>query len=201
MEERNTNTSSIESFVILSFRMTSSASSSSRLGLSGVGLQILLSTNSRTFLVNTACTVVGTLYPAYASLKSIEYMRVRDDTHEATKWLMYWAVFGMYRIVEEIALPSQVTSSGFYSPLRLGFLLWLQLPRFSGAYRVTVQYMRPFLHAYYPCIDMGVDRVVEYFEHDDVKGVLEGFQRVLSKIPFLEWFMRYPDNTKYIGGP
>lgn len=175
--------------------------STSKFGVGSVGLQILLSTNSRSLLVQTACAVVGTLYPAYASLKSIEYMRVHDDTHEATKWLMYWAMFGLFRVVEEVALPLTCTSSGFYSPIRLAFILWLQLPRFNGAYRLTIQYMRPFLHAYYPAIDMGVDRVVEYFQSDDVRGVLDGVQRFMSKIPILEWFLRYPDESRYISGP
>lgn len=178
-----------------------SSASPTRLGIGSVGLQILLSTNSRSFVINAASAIVGTLYPAYASLKSIEYMRVHDDTQEATKWLMYWAVLGLFRMAEEIAVPSKLTSSGLYTPVRLAFLLWLQLPRFGGAYRLTVQYMRPFLHAYYPVIDLGTERVIEYFQSEDVRVVLEGFQRVMAKIPVLEWFLRYPDDTRYISGP
>ena len=180
--------------------ISSSTSTTSSLGVGSVGLQILLSTNSRSLLLSSACAIVGTLYPAYASLKSIEYMRVHDDTQEATKWLMYWAMFGLFRVGEEVVLPSSLASSGFYSPIRLAFILWLQLPRFSGAYRLTVQYMRPFLHAYYPAIDMGVDNVVEYFRGEDVMRVFDGVQRVMSKIPILEWFLRYPDDTRYISG-
>ncbi len=177
------------------------STSASTLGIGSVGLQILLSTNSRSLLVNSACAVIGTLYPAYASLKSIEYMRVHDDTHEATKWLMYWAIFGLFRVGEEVALPTSLASSGFYSPIRLAFILWLQLPRFSGAYRLSVQYMRPFLHAYYPAIDMGVDKVVEYFQGEEIMGIFEGAQRVMSKIPIIEWFLRHPDESRYISGP
>ena len=56
---------------------------------------ILLSTTSNLILSHAASCVVGNLYPAYGSLKALELLRVRDETYDATKWLMYWYGMGV----------------------------------------------------------------------------------------------------------
>jgi len=48
---------------------------------------------------------VGTVYPAYASFKAIEYMRVQGDTDEATRWLMYWAIYSLFSMTEKLGKP------------------------------------------------------------------------------------------------
>lgn len=47
-------------------------------------------------------TAVGVLYPAYASFKAVEVLRLRNDDSEAAKWLTYWAVYGAFSTVERL---------------------------------------------------------------------------------------------------
>ena len=70
-------------------------SSSSAAGLA----TLLISTTSNPILSHTASCVIGNLYPAYASLKAVELLRVRDETYDATKWLMYWYAMAMFRCI------------------------------------------------------------------------------------------------------
>jgi receptor expression-enhancing protein 5/6 len=164
-----------------------------------VGLAtLLLSSTTNPILSRTACCILGNLYPAYASLKSIEYMRVRDETHDATKWLMYWSVYGLFSAFETIALPSWITKTMPYPFLRLVFTLWLQVPRFSGAYRLTVEYLRPFLHRYYTYIDVGVEKAKDALRVEARAPILRALEDMCRRIPIVEWFMRYPDGSRYI---
>ena len=47
-------------------------------------------------------TAAGVLYPAYASFKAVEVLRLRNDDSEAAKWLTYWAVYGAFSTVERL---------------------------------------------------------------------------------------------------
>lgn len=200
-------------------------SSSSAAGLA----TLLISTTSNPILSHTASCVIGNLYPAYASLKAVELLRVRDETYDATKWLMYWygmvvsplrsrtsshphplahiptiplhpspsrSVYGLFCAVEMIAVPPFILRSMPYPILRLALTLWLQLPRFSGAYRVTVEYLRPFLHRYYMYIDAGVEKTKEATEA--YRPLLAWLQDCGRRVPVLEWFLRLPNGARYI---
>ena len=85
----------------------------------------------------------------------------------------------------------------YYSPLKLGFLLWLQMPRFGGAYRLTSLWIRPFLHKYYLQIDELLHYVHVWLNRSEVWTFTDGLQEVLSMIPVLEWFMRGPDGRPW----
>ena len=168
----------------------------------GIGLQILLQPYSNHGIGEAASVVVGTLYPAYASFKAIEYMRVHGDTDEATRWLMYWAIFGLFNTAEKLLNKLGIAKwVPYYPSLKLAFLLWLQLPRFGGAYRMTAEYVRPFLHEYYPYIDEAVLRVKESFSRQEIVNLLDALQGICARIPVLEWFMRFPDGKRYIPPP
>ena len=72
-----------------------------------IGLQVLLQPYSHT-IGHIACTAVGIVYPAYASFKAAEIVRVRNDTAEASRWLVYWGVYGTVSVLERVldgALP------------------------------------------------------------------------------------------------
>jgi hypothetical protein len=47
-------------------------------------------------------TAVGVLYPAYASFKAVEVLRLRGDDSEASRWLTYWAVYGAFATAERL---------------------------------------------------------------------------------------------------
>ncbi len=82
-------------------------SSSSAAGLA----TLLISTTSNPILSHTASCVIGNLYPAYASLKAVELLRVRDETYDATKWLMYWYAMAMFRCIPASLPPSRAAPS------------------------------------------------------------------------------------------
>ena len=159
---------------------------------------LLLTSATNPILSHTASCVIGNLYPAYASLKAVEYMRVRDEPYEATKWLMYWSVYGIFSAVEMIVVPPVVLRSMPYPILRLALTLWLQVPRFSGAYRVTVDYLRPILHTYYRGIDACVDKARESLGLEAYRPLLAWLEDAGRRVPLLEWFLRTPDGGRYI---
>eukprot|EP00890_Picochlorum_soloecismus_P001947 jgi/Picsp_1/2753/NSC_00981-R1_protein len=161
-----------------------------------VGLQLLLKPYSNT-MGEIVCGAVGTVYPAYASFKAIEYMRVQGDTDEATRWLMYWAIYSLFSMTERIGKPI-LNWIPYYAPLKLAFLLWLQLPRFSGAYRLTVTFIRPLLHRYYPLIDDFVRQITHSFSRPEILKITDALQEIMAQIPGVKWFMLGPDGEPWV---
>ena len=106
------------------------------------------------------------------------------------------SVYGLFCAVEMIAVPPFILRSMPYPILRLALTLWLQLPRFSGAYRVTVEYLRPFLHRYYMYIDAGVEKTKEATEA--YRPLLAWLEDCGRRVPVLEWFLRLPNGARYI---
>lgn len=54
-----------------------------------------------TVSVPTCSLFFGLVYPAYGSVAAIESNIGEDDTH----WLIYWLIFSLLTIVENIAWP------------------------------------------------------------------------------------------------
>ena len=119
-------------------------------------------------------------------------MQVRNDTSEAARWLTYWAVFGTITALERL-FDKIVPWIPYYSTVKLALLLWLQLPRYSGAYRLTMQFVRPFLHRTHPHIDAALEVVHAYLSRPEVLAVCSVINDVFARIPVLEWFVRGPD--------
>ncbi|MQL96775.1 hypothetical protein Taro_029454, partial [Colocasia esculenta] len=61
-----------------------------------------------------SCTV-GIALPVYSTFKAIE----KRDQGEQEKWLLYWAAYGSFSLVEMFPL---------YYHVKFAFLVWLQLP-------------------------------------------------------------------------
>ena len=97
-----------------------------------------------------------------------------------------------------MAIPPVILRSTPYPILRLALTLWLQVPRFSGAYRVTVEYLRPILHRYYMYIDVGVEKTKEACGLEAYRPLLAWLEDCGRRVPVLEWFLRYPDGSRYI---
>uniref|UniRef100_A0A0D6R929 HVA22-like protein n=1 Tax=Araucaria cunninghamii TaxID=56994 RepID=A0A0D6R929_ARACU len=105
-----------------------------------VGLRLLLSPLGSNIVVKTACCTVGVCFPVYSTFKAIESKSKEDQD----QWLVYWAVYGSFSIVE---LFSDKLLSWFplYYHVKLAFLIWLQLPPSYGSRQLYVRYLRPFL--------------------------------------------------------
>jgi receptor expression-enhancing protein 5/6 len=92
------------------------------------------------------------MYPSYASFKAVELMRLRNDDSEAARWLTYWAVYGAINTLERL-LDRALPWVPYYSTLKLALLLWLQVPRYSGAFRVSNEFARPLLRKIHRHVD------------------------------------------------
>ena len=71
--------------------------------------------------------LIGTLYPAFWTIKSIE----EHSIEEQKKWLTYWVVFGSFIILDmsSIVIAKFIP---FYFVLKILFLIWLFMPGSSG---------------------------------------------------------------------
>lgn len=138
---------------------------------------------------------MGVVYPAYASFKAAEILRVRNEGTDASRWLMYWAIYGTITAVER-AFDNVLPWIPYYSTIKLAFLLWLQIPQYSGAYRLASQFIYPVLHKAHPTIDAALAALQQYVQRPELLAAAAAVHEVLSRIPVLEWFVRGPDGKK-----
>ena len=71
--------------------------------------------------------LVGTLYPAFWTIKSLE----QNLVEEQKKWLTYWVVFGSFIIIDMSSVVI-VKFIPFYFVLKILFLIWLFMPGSNG---------------------------------------------------------------------
>ncbi len=71
--------------------------------------------------------LVGTVYPAFWAIKSLE----QNNVEEQKKWLTYWVVFGSFIIFD---MGSVIINKFIpvYFVLKILFLIWLWMPGSSG---------------------------------------------------------------------
>jgi receptor expression-enhancing protein 5/6 len=86
--------------------------------------------------------LVGFLYPAYMSFKSMD-AGSKDDT----QWLTYWIVFSFVAVVEN-TFGFLVNFIPFYNLLKIGAIVWMYHPTTRGAEMVYEQGLRPLLLPY-----------------------------------------------------
>ncbi|KAM7250810.1 hypothetical protein ACFE04_022693 [Oxalis oulophora] len=104
-----------------------------------VGLKLILSPIGSNIVMRTACCGVGIGLPVYSTFKAIE----RKDQNEQQKWLIYWAAYGSFSLVEVFA-DKLVSWFPMYYHMKFAFLVWLQLPSVEGAKQIYQSHLRPF---------------------------------------------------------
>ena len=72
--------------------------------------------------------LVGTLYPAFWTIKSIE----KNDFSEQKNWLTYWAVFSFFVLIDMFS-PIIVKFVPFYLVLKILFVIWMFMPGTNGS--------------------------------------------------------------------
>ncbi|URD82560.1 TB2/DP1, HVA22 family, partial [Musa troglodytarum] len=72
--------------------------------------------------VSYLCTI-GIGLPVYSTFKAIE----NKNRNEQEKWLLYWAVYGSFSLVEVLS-DKFLYWCPFYYHIKFAFLVWLQLP-------------------------------------------------------------------------
>ncbi|CAA2986190.1 HVA22 k [Olea europaea subsp. europaea] len=107
---------------------------------SEVGLGALLCPLGSNVVIQTACFSVGTVLPVYSTFKAIE----SREEDEQRKWLLYWAAYGSFSVVE-LFTDKFLCRFPFYYHMKLAFLVWLQLPSVDGARDFYINLLRPFL--------------------------------------------------------
>ncbi|KFM80055.1 Receptor expression-enhancing protein 4, partial [Stegodyphus mimosarum] len=93
--------------------------------------------------------VFGTLYPAYASYKTVKTKNVRDYV----KWMMYWIVFAVYTFVEIFADIFIAFWFPFYYEIKIIFVLWLMCPATRGSTYIFRKLINPQLSKHEALID------------------------------------------------
>merc|ERR1711976_73889 len=94
-------------------------------GPPGVGLALLLQPMTSAVVMPTVCTVVGTAYPVYQSLKCLENDRADESD---VQWMTYWVVYGMLGLVEG-ASDKLLGWFPMYYHAKFAVRRWLRLPR------------------------------------------------------------------------
>jgi receptor expression-enhancing protein 5/6 len=93
------------------------------IGLTSIGIIIFLGIFD-SFFTN----LVGTVLPAYLSLKSIESIETDVDK----QWITYWVLFSFYGILDKISVLF-IYYIPFYYFIKYLVLLWLFMPNSNGA--------------------------------------------------------------------
>ncbi|MFM7854556.1 MAG: HVA22/TB2/DP1 family protein, partial [Flammeovirgaceae bacterium] len=72
--------------------------------------------------------IVGTLFPAYLSMRSIETF----ETDIEKQWITYWVLFSLFNLLDKLSVIF-IFYLPFYYFIKYIFLVWLFLPNFNGA--------------------------------------------------------------------
>jgi receptor expression-enhancing protein 5/6 len=94
--------------------------------------------------------LVGFLYPAYMSFKSMESAN-GASADDSTQWLTYWVVFSSLAVVEGVAA-FIVAWIPMYFAVKTCFIIWLYYPKTLGAEVIYNQVVRPYV---LPLLEMG----------------------------------------------
>ena len=101
--------------------------------------------------------LVGTVYPAFWTIKSLE----QNLIEEQKKWLTYWVVFGSFIIVD-MGSPVIVKFIPFYFVLKILFLMWLFMPGSNGCTIVYYLIVKKIFGYYEDKIDSYVVGAKDY---------------------------------------
>jgi receptor expression-enhancing protein 5/6 len=108
--------------------------------------------------------LVGTLYPAFWTMKSIE-MRGDDDK----QWLTYWVVFAFFSIIDMFS-GFILKFIPFYFFLKIIFLIWLFMPNSGGAHIIYHLLVVRVFKSFEKNIDHATDKFSEYTKEIIYKG-------------------------------
>jgi receptor expression-enhancing protein 5/6 len=106
------------------------------LGL-GLLLAILVFANIGASFISA---MVGSLYPAYDTIKHLE----GNKKDEHTLWLAYWVIFGTVSVCE-MGFKWIVQRIPLYYPIKITFLLWCMLPQYKGSIWVYDNIVKPYV--------------------------------------------------------
>jgi len=107
-------------------------------------------------------SLIGFLYPAYASVRAIQSKNKEDDT----KWLIYWVVYGGF-VVLEILGDLLLNWFPMYFLFKCSFLVWCMSPiKYNGSMVI-----------YYRCIEPVVQN-----HGDEIGNVIKGASKKAGEL-------------------
>ena len=135
-------------------------------GVKGIYVVILLVICVFLVYLNIFDTVItnllGTLYPAFWTIKSIE----NDDLEEQKNWLTYWAVFGSFVLIDMFS-PVIVKIIPFYFVFKIVFLIMLFMPGSKVGPFIYGILVKKILGKYEDKIDNAFDQMDEILKHNN----------------------------------
>ena len=100
--------------------------------------------------------LVGTLYPAFWTIKSIE----NNELKEQKNWLTYWAVFCSFILVDMFS-PIIIKFVPFYFVMKIIFLIYLLIPGSHGCAIIYNLIVKKILRKYENELEIIVTNVEE----------------------------------------
>ena len=135
-------------------------------GVKGIYVVILLVICVFLVYLNIFDTVItnllGTLYPAFWTIKSIE----NDDLAEQKNWLTYWAVFGSFVLIDMFS-PVIVKIIPFYFVFKIVFLIMLFMPGSKVGPFIYGILVKKILGKYEEKIDIAFDQMDEILKQNN----------------------------------
>ena len=119
--------------------------------------------------------LIGTLYPAFWTIKSIE----SNDLKDQKNWLTYWAVFGSFILVDMFS-PVIIKFIPFYFVMKIMFLIYLLMPGSHGCAIIYNLIVKKILRKYEDKLDNVVSNLEEVINEPQKKK--EGKSSKLSKL-------------------
>mmetsp|Transcript_57248 Transcript_57248/g.63945 ORF Transcript_57248/g.63945 Transcript_57248/m.63945 type:complete len:166 (-) Transcript_57248:328-825(-) len=86
--------------------------------------------------------LVGFLYPAYMSFKSLEGGKTVDG--DATQWMTYWIIFCSISLLEN-TFPFLASTVSFFYIVKIGVIIYLYHPKTNGAQVIYSSCLRPYV--------------------------------------------------------
>ena len=96
-------------------------------------------------------TLIGVVYPAFASFIALETEEKEDDK----QWLTYWVCFGFFQIIDCFG-GIILQFIPFYFFLKVAFMVWLFHPKTMGALWLYNNYMQAYVKKYRSQIEKGI---------------------------------------------
>ena len=106
--------------------------------------------------------LVGTLYPAFWTIKCIE----KGNAKEQNFWLTYWAVFGSFVLIDMFS-PVIVKIIPFYFVFKIIFLIMLFMPGSKVGPFIYGILVKKILGKYEDKIDNAFDQMDEILKHNN----------------------------------
>ncbi|WOL13047.1 HVA22-like protein k isoform X1 [Canna indica] len=137
---------------------------------SEVGLRLLLCPLGSNIITRTACCTIGIGLPIYSTFKAIE----NKNRNEQEKWLLYWAVYGSFSLVEVLS-DKVLYWLPFYYHIKFACLVWLQFPSGHGSKYLYGKYLQPFLRKH----QAKLDRLLNSLSHQ-IEKIISNHQEEIQ---------------------